>query len=85
MSDLGASIKIIPFHRKFTEWPMWSEKFLARANRREYQDILEGIINVPGEDETISEDDLEEVQKLRKLNELVYENLILSITGDTDT
>jgi len=36
------SIKVIPFSGKAVDWPVWSEKFLARARRKDYKKILLG-------------------------------------------
>ena len=36
------SIKVIPFSGKAVDWPVWSEKFLARARRKGYKKILLG-------------------------------------------
>lgn len=36
------SIKVIPFSGKAVDWPVWSEKFLARARRKGYKNILLG-------------------------------------------
>ena len=47
MTDSTASIKIIPFSGKKADWPVWSEKFLARAKRRGYRDHLLGIVETP--------------------------------------
>jgi hypothetical protein len=33
-------IKIIPFSGKKGDWPVWSEKFLARTRRRGYCNVL---------------------------------------------
>ena len=34
------SIKVIPFSGKAIDWPVWSEKFLARARRKRIQEDL---------------------------------------------
>ena len=41
------SIKVIPFSGKAVDWPVWSEKFLARARRKGYKNILLGKEVVP--------------------------------------
>ena len=46
--------RIITFSGKRVEWPLWSEKFLARANRKGYKGILLGIDIVPDDNEDIS-------------------------------
>ena len=89
MSDgKGAtSIKVIPFSGKAVDWPVWSEKFLARARRKGYKKILLGTVSVPSDDEDLSQltaDEIKEKEKLRELNEDAYEDLILSINGETE-
>ncbi len=41
------SIKVIPFSGKAIDWPVWSEKFLARARCKDYMKILLGKEVVP--------------------------------------
>ena len=41
------SIKVIPFSGKAVDWPVWSEKFLARTRRKGYKKILLGKEVVP--------------------------------------
>ena len=66
--------RIITFSGKKVEWPLWSEKFKARANRKGYKGILLGE-----DDCTVPEDDFdmgtvtdkeerERLNKLRRLN-----------------
>ena len=87
--DRGAtSIKVIPFSGKAIDWPVWSEKFLARARRKGYKKNLLGKEEVPDDETDLSTfDDAEErkaKKKLRELNEDAYEDLILSINGETE-
>ena len=42
MTDEVKITKIITFNGKKTEWPLWSEKFKARANRKGYKGVLLG-------------------------------------------
>ena len=82
------SIKIIPFSGKSVDWPVWSEKFLARARRKGYKKILTGKVKIPSDSEDLSSERdatvKKEKEKLRDLNEEAYEDLILSISGETD-
>ncbi len=41
-----ASIKVIPFTGNKRDWPIWSEKFLARADIKGYRNILLGKVLV---------------------------------------
>ena len=80
MSSGETSIKVVTFSGKKKDWPMWEEKFLARASHRGYKHILmdEGI-KIPKSDEMGLMPDKE---KVKKLNEKAYMELILSM--DTD-
>ena len=82
------SIKVIPFSGKAVDWPVWSEKFLARARRKGYKKILLGKEVVPDDSADLSnindEEERKGNEKLRELNEDAYEGLILSINGETE-
>jgi hypothetical protein len=78
------AIRVIQFSGKKVEWPTWEEKFLARAKRRNYKDLLLDKVKVP--DATASDPDPDvqkDIDKRRDLNELGYSDLILSM--DTAT
>ena len=74
------------FSGKKVDWPVWSEKFLARTRRKEYKKILTGAEKAP--DDTVAIDTTttrgKEMKKLRELNDTAYEDLILFIDGSTD-
>ena len=77
--------KIITFSGKKVEWSLWSEKFLARANRKGYKCVLMGTEEAP--DDTVKIEDEKDSAKqkrlteLRKLNEEAYEDLVLAVDG----
>jgi hypothetical protein len=79
------SIKISPFSGKHTDWPVWQEKFLARARRKGYKKILLGQVTIPSDADTVASGTSKatEIKKLRDQNDLAYEALILLIGGDT--
>ena len=84
MTDLS-TIRVIPFYGKSEEWPTWSEKFLAKARRYGFKDVLLGKVRIPKTDEDY-EMDSEEGKKLTiatDMNELAYTELILSIDDKT--
>ena len=88
MSDEVKTTKIIAFDGKKTEWPLWSEKFKARANRKGHKSILLGDVKVP-EDKvdvsTLSSDEAKKKhKKLRQLNEEACEDLVLAVNGETE-
>jgi hypothetical protein len=80
MIDMNA-IKVIPFCGKVEEWPIWSERFLAKAKRCGFKDLLLGKLSIPKLDEEIGE--MSEIGKKQsiiiELNEIAYTKLILSI------
>ena len=83
------SIRVIEFSGKPSDWKIWSRKFLARANRKGYKALLEGKIAIPtlAEYEAAVNDprgtDRKEKIKLWKLNEVAFEEILLSINGQT--
>ena len=86
MDEEKSSIKISEFTGKKADWPVWSEKFLARARRKGYKDVLTGKVKIPSDSESIDEttDDGKAKKKARLMNELAYEALVLLIDGETD-
>jgi len=82
-----ASIKVIPFTGNKRDWPVWSEKFLARGDIKGYRDILLGEVDVPTDDEfeSISDSkDKKAASELRKLNKDAYIDLLLSIATESE-
>ena len=89
MADTASSIKVIPFSGKKDDWSVWSIKFLARANRKGYKDMLTGKEAIPKDSEEPEASEpqgvKDEYKRKRGLNETAYEDLILCINGDTPT
>jgi hypothetical protein len=46
MSDFS-SIWVLSFSGKKDEWTIWSEKFLAKAKRSGFKDVLLSKVNIP--------------------------------------
>ena len=84
-ADKHTPIRVIPFKGTKEEWPIWEEKFLARGRRKGYKDILKGIENVPRSTDVldISTDLGKDRKKARDSNHDRYDDLILSIDGNT--
>ena len=83
-----ASIKVIPFSGNKRDWPVWSEKFLAKGDIKGYREILLGEVYVPTDTEFEGIEDSGERKKaevIRKLNKDAYIDLLLSIGTDTET
>ena len=77
------SIRIIPFNGKQENWSMWEEKFLARAKRKGYKNILLAKEVAPKDSVAIDTSTSAGKEQMRKrdANELAFEELILSIEG----
>ena len=84
------SIRVLPFSGKSSDWKIWSRKFLARSNRKGYKNLLLGKDIVPKESEytlAIGEANAAEkkITKLWLLNEHAFEEILLSIEGQTSS
>ena len=79
------AIRIIKFNGTKEDWPVWEQKFLTRSKNKGYRNILNGKIKVPEDSKVINSttDEGKEELKARKANDDAYEDLILSIEGDT--
>jgi hypothetical protein len=69
-------------------WKIWSRKFLAQANRKGYKKLLSGATAIPTKSEYTaaaggSTDTEKLTVKLWQLNELAFEEILLSINGQT--
>jgi hypothetical protein len=86
MTDLD-TIRVIPICRKVDEWPIWSERFLAKSIRFGLKDLLLGMLSIPTEDEEIDEESESGKKKsaIIKLNEIAYTELILLIDIKTSS
>lgn len=78
-------IRVIVFNGKQQDWPVWEAKFLARAKKKGYKNLLVGSDIAPPDGEIIDErtEEGREKKRLREMNEAAYEDLILSIDGST--
>ena len=86
MTDLN-TIRVIPFCGKVDEWPIWCEKFLSKAKRFGFKDLLLGRLDIPSFDEEVDKLSEEGKEKARiiELNEIAYTELILSIDVKTSS
>ena len=88
MSSEEKSIKVIEFTG--ADFKIWSKKFVARANRKGYKGLLEGTEPIPTKSEyDAAESESSASQKKTrhayKLNELAYEDILLSINCSTSS
>ena len=74
-------IKLAPFSGKQSDWAIWREKFMARARRKAYKDVLLGKTPVPPESDVLSATDKEKLAA-RKANNAAFEDLLLLIDGE---
>ena len=74
------------FSGKKVDWPIWREKFLARSKQKGYKNVLLGRENIPDDSATIDKSTAtgKADAKLRELNELAYEDMVLFIDGNSD-
>ena len=86
MTDLN-TIRVIPFEGKTEELPTWSKKFLAKAKRYGFKDVLLGKVEVPKSNEVLDVNlDIGMKRfKIVDLNEFPYTELILSIDDMTSS
>ena len=82
------SIKVIEFTG--TDFKIWSKKFVARANRKGYKGLLEGTEQIPTKSEYDaaeigSDNSKKKTRRAWKLNELAYEDILLSINCSTSS
>jgi hypothetical protein len=80
MTDLS-TIRVIPFCGKSDEWPICSEKFLAKAKRYGFKDVLIGKLSIPKADEEFDEDSVtgKKMKNANKVNKLAYTELLLQL------
>jgi hypothetical protein len=65
MSDLSA-IRVLHFLGRKEEWPIWREKFLAKAKRSGIKDVLLGKLQIPKTSEELEEKS-EERRRMMKM------------------
>jgi hypothetical protein len=84
MTDLSV-ICVIPSYVKSDEWPTWSEKFLVKAERYAFKNILLGRSIIPNTGEVFDVKSEEGKKKMivADLNELSYTKIILLIDDKT--
>jgi hypothetical protein len=80
MTDVSA-IGVLNFSGRKEEWPIWSEKFLAKAKRSGIMNVLLGKIEIPTSLDLFDKKTKEEKRLLciTDLNEIAFTELILSI------
>jgi len=83
MSELGeTTIKVVSFDGAKRNWSVWSEKFLARLNKKGIKYILtQEKLDIPKDGDVIDEktESGKTLQKIKNDNAKVFEDLILSV------
>jgi hypothetical protein len=75
------TIRVIPFYGKVDEWPIWSERFLAKSRRFGFKDLPLGKLSIPKVDEKFDEGTESGKKKsiAIEMNEIAYTKLILVV------
>ena len=74
------TLKLPRFSGKQEDWQIWSEKFLIRAKRKGYKDLLLGKVIIPKDDESSTDARTDaEMDAIRELNELAFEEIEMGI------
>ena len=78
-------IRVITFDGTVASWPFWEDKFLTRANKKGYGEVMLGLEPVPDAKEALDPTKATHKQKLRnrKANNDAYHDLVQSM--DTST
>jgi hypothetical protein len=86
MTDMN-TVRVIPSYGKVDEWPIWSERFLAKSRRFGFKDLLLGKFSIPTVDEKFDEGTKSGKKKsiAIEMNEIAYTQLILSIDVKTSS
>ena len=77
------AIRVITFTGKVKDWKMWSAQFLARASRKGFKDVLTGntkTVTTTTDAQGVTTKSID--AGIKKLNNLAYDELILSMTED---
>jgi len=75
------NLKVISFSGKQEDWKYWEIKFLARARRKGFREILQGTIPIPKGNKhfDFNKPDEKEKSEICEKNEWAFEELVLSI------
>jgi len=75
------NLKVVVFSGKQDDWKFWEVKFLARARRKGFKEILLGTVKIPKDlekfDLTVPTEKAQ--SEIHNKNELAFEELVLSI------
>ena len=79
------NLRLLPFKGKSEEWRMWSGKFLSKARKKGYRDILLGRKmrledgSGSGSDGALTAEEIKKNEEIDKLNDDAYDDLIMSM------
>jgi len=75
------TLKVIVFSGKQEDWKFWEVKFLARARRKGFRELLLGKLTIPKDSDVLDATVPAEKKQIeiREANELAFEELVLSI------
>ena len=84
-SGYYSSKSVVSYNGKKKDFATWEEKWLAKAKRKGYKEVVLGTVPIADHFDLMADDDdaAKEVKmNIRELNEFAYSDLILSM--DTD-
>ena len=84
-SEYYSSKSVVSYNGKKKDFAAWEEKWLAKAKRKGYKEVVLGTVPIADHFDLMADDDdaAKEVKmNIRELNEFAYSDLILSM--DTD-
>jgi hypothetical protein len=84
-SEYYSSKSVVIYNGKKKDFSSWEEKWLAKAKRKGYKEVVLGSLPIAKNSDLMegdTEEEKEEKLKIRELNEFAYSDLILSM--DTD-
>jgi len=87
MSDNDdCAIQVIIFNGEPEEWNYWEEKFLVRASKKGFKDVLTRVIQVPDNSKALdlTTEEGKKKNEAKKQNTLAFEELILLIDTSKD-
>ena len=83
---MDKTLKLPRFSGKQEDWQIWSERFLIRAKRKGYKDLLTEKVKIPTDSETSTDARIaDELDELRELNELAFEEIEMGMDTDKKT
>jgi len=70
--------RLMMFSGKHEDWSYWEERFMIRASRMGFRDVLKGIIKMPSanEDQDLQMEAQRQWREIQEKNKLAFEELV---------